>query len=359
MDDHDDSRQARKLAKKAFALFRQAGKFTRAKPEPGARQQLRQEAHALLADARKLENLAIERVLDHASVVCATLTGLNSEVLGQRTFDIAAIDEAAQCTEPACWLPVLRSHCLILAGDHCQLPPTILSSEAACEGFGISMMERLVGRYGPAVTRRLQVQYRMHEAIMSFSSEQFYDGALEAHASVCSHLLCDLPGVTADASTQTPLQFIDTAGAGYDEESEPDGASRLNPREAELVVRKVRSLLDAGMAPETIAVIAPYAAQVRLLREKLPIAGLEIDSVDGFQGREKEAVILSLVRSNPDGEIGFLADVRRMNVALTRARRSLLVIGDSATLSYDPFYAAMLAHFESLGAHHSVWEETD
>ena len=181
----------------------------------------------------------------------------------------------------------------------------------------MSMMERLVARYGSVATRRLQMQYRMHEAIMSFSSEQFYDGALEAHPSVSSHLLSELPGVTANASTQMPIQFIDTAGAGYDEEPEPDGASRLNPREAELVARKVRSLLDAGLTPEAIAVVAPYAAQVRLLREKLPIAGLEIDSVDGFQGREKEAVILSLVRFNPEGEIGFLADVRRMNVALT------------------------------------------
>jgi ATP-dependent RNA/DNA helicase IGHMBP2 len=193
---------------------------------------------------------------------------------------------------------------------------------------------------------------------MNFSSRQFYDGDLEAHASVRGHLLCDLSGVTANLLTQTPVEFIDTAGAGYDEEPEPDGKSRLNPQEAELVARKVKDLLDAGVAAEAIAVIAPYSAQVRLLREKLPVPGLEIDSVDGFQGREKDAVVLSLVRSNAEGEVGFLADVRRMNVAMTRARRKLLVIGDSATLSHDPFYQSMVAYFESIGAYHSVWEES-
>jgi predicted DNA helicase len=246
----------------------------------------------------------------------------------------------------------------VLAGDHWQLPPTILSREAAEEGFGISLMERLVGRYGPLITRRLKVQYRMHEAIMNFSSQEFYDAELEAHDSVRAHLLCDLPGVVPNPLTQTPIEFIDTAGAGYDEQLEPSGKSRFNPQEADLVCQKVRALLESGVAAEAIAVIAPYAAQVRLLREKLPVAGLEIDSVDGFQGREKEAVVLSLVRSNVEGEVGFLADVRRMNVALTRARRKLLVIGDSATLSAHPFYQSMIAYFESSGAYHSVWDSS-
>ena len=134
------------------------------------------------------------------------------------------------------------------------------------------------------------------------------------------------------------VTFIDTAGAGYDEEQEPDGESRLNPQEAALVARKVQALLDAGVAPEAIAVIAPYAAQVRRLRAELAVPGLEIDSVDGFQGREKEAVVLSLVRSNRAGEVGFLADVRRLNVALTRARRKVVIVGDSATLACHPFY---------------------
>ncbi len=357
VEDHDDTRLARKLAKEAFALFRKAGKWTRARPEPGARRDMRQEAREILADARRLEARAAERILDGATVLCATTTALDSELLGQRQFDLAVIDEAAQSTEPGCWLPLLRSARVVLAGDHCQLPPTILSAEAEREGYGVSLLERVVGLYGSTVTRRLGVQYRMHEAIMTFSSRAFYDGGLTAHASVCNHRLRDLPGVAADPLTEMPVQFIDTAGAGYEEQVEPDGASRLNPDEARLVARKVRALLAAGVQPEQIAVIAPYAAQVRLLGEQLRVPGLEIDSVDGFQGREKEAVVLSLVRSNREGEVGFLADVRRMNVALTRARRKLLVIGDSATLAAHPFYQALFAYFEEIGAYHTVWEE--
>jgi superfamily I DNA and/or RNA helicase len=174
---------------------------------------------------------------------------------------------------------------------------------------------------------------------------------------VTCHRLCDLPGIRSHALTETPVEFIDTAGAGYDEQLEPEGESRFNPEEAHLVSSKVRSLLELGVPAGDLAVIAPYAAQVRRLREELPMPGLEIDSVDGFQGREKEAVIVSLVRSNRENEIGFLADVRRMNVALTRARRKLLVIGDSATLGVHPFYQRLFSYFESIGAYRSVWEE--
>ncbi len=194
---------------------------------------------------------------------------------------------------------------------------------------------------------------------MAFPSIEFYGGSLRADASVAAHRLYGLPGVRREALTEAPVQFIDTAGAGYDEEREPDGESRLNPQEAALVARKVQALLDAGVRPEDVAVIAPYAAQVRRLRELLPVAGLEIDSVDGFQGREKEAVVLSLVRSNTENEIGFLADVRRTNVALTRARRKLLLVGDSATLSALPFYRRLFEHFEATGAYQTVWEEAE
>ena len=172
-------------------------------------------------------------------------------------------------------------------------------------------------------------------------------------------MLRDLPGLAANELTETPLHFIDTAGASYDESAEPEGDSLFNLSEADLVVEKVQALLAAGLPAGGIAVISPYSAQVRLLRERLPQPELEIDSVDGFQGREKEAVIVSLVRSNRDGLIGFLEDVRRMNVALTRARRKLIVIGDSATIPRHPFYQRMLAYFESIGAYHSVWEDKD
>ncbi|HKI38387.1 MAG TPA: AAA domain-containing protein [Gemmataceae bacterium] len=357
VEDHDDTRRARKLAKEAFALFRKAGKWTRGKPEPGARRDMRQEARNLLADARRQEAHAVERILNGATVLCATTTGLDAELLGDRTFDLVVIDESCQSTEPGCWIPLLRGRRVVLAGDHCQLPPTVLAQEAAAQGFGVSLMERLVGLYGEAITRLLTVQYRMNRAIMDFSSREFYGEALVADASVAGHRLVDLPGVRPDALTEQAVQFIDTAGAGYEEQREPDGESRLNPQEADVVCRKVRALLEAGVAPGDVAVIAPYAAQVRLLRERLAVPGLEIDSVDGFQGREKEAVVISLVRSNAEGEIGFLADVRRMNVALTRARRQLLVVGDSATLAVDPFYVRLFEYFERIGAYHTVWEE--
>jgi superfamily I DNA and/or RNA helicase len=357
VEDHPDVRQARRFAKEAFALFRKAGKWTRAKPAPGARREQREEARALLADSRRMEAQAVEHVLDKAPILCATTTGLDGELIGSRRFDLLVIDEACQTTEPGCWVPLCRSAKVVLAGDHRQLPPTVLSPEAARLGFGVSLLERLTALYGERVTRRLDVQYRMHEAIMTFPSVEFYDGTLQAHSSVRAHRLCEMPGVATTPLTETPVEFVDTAGAGYDEEKEPDGESRLNPGEAGLVRRKVEALLATGLAPSDIAVIAPYAAQVRRLREQLPIEGLEIDSVDGFQGREKEAVVFSLVRSNAEGEIGFLADVRRTNVALTRARRKLLVVGDSATLAVLPFYKRLFEHFEQTGAYRTVWEE--
>lgn len=352
---HPDARQARKFYKEAHALLRKAGRWTRAKPEPGERANLRREARSLIEDARKLDDRAVERIIDSASVICATLTGLNPETLGDRQFDLVVIDEACQSPEPACWIAIGRARRVVLAGDHCQLPPTVLSVEASRQGLSISLMDRLVAHFGPAVTRRLNVQYRMHEAIAGFSSREFYSSDLAAAEAVKGHRLCDLPGVMLSAITESPMQFIDTAGAGHDEEEVND--SRRNAQEAALVASKVRALLDAGMSPEQIAVIAPYAAQVKLLRDKLAVPGLEIDSVDGFQGREKEAVVFSMVRSNPEGDIGFLADVRRTNVALTRARRKLIVVGDSATLANHRFYQRLLLYFEEIGAYGSVWEE--
>jgi superfamily I DNA and/or RNA helicase len=209
------------------------------------------------------------------------------------------------------------------------------------------------------LSRRLTIQYRMHESIMRFSSGEFYDGQLVAAGQVAAHRLCDLEKVNQNLLTESPLEFIDTAGAGYDEEQEPDGESRLNPQEGELAIRKVNALLEAGLSGGEVAVITPYAAQARWLRERIKLPGLEVDSVDGFQGREKEAIVISLVRSNASGEIGFLTDVRRMNVALTRARRKLVVIGDSATLASDPFYRRFLEYCEQQGAYRTVWEEAE
>ena len=346
----------RDMLRESEGLFRKAGKFTRARPAPGAKQEMRREARRLKADARLLEQHAVQSVLDRADVACATTT-LNEDLFGDRRFGLAVIDEACQSTEPGCWIPLLRANRIVLAGDHCQLPPTVLSKPAAREGLATSLLERLVAHYGDAVTSRLDVQYRMHEQIMQFSSQQFYDDTLLADETVASHLLHDLPSIESSPLTAEPVTFIDTAGADWTEELEPNGESKRNTKEGAFVLKKVRELQTAGLNPRDIAVITPYAAQVRWLREQWDADDLEIDTVDGFQGREKEAVVISCVRSNSKGEIGFLADTRRMNVALTRARRKLIVVGDSATLGGHSFYAELLSYFESIAAYRSIWDE--
>jgi hypothetical protein len=356
---HPDVRLARQLARRSREAFRRASRFTRAAPLPGQRRGMRQEARDLRADARRLEEQAIESVLDSATVLCATTTGLDPDLLRGRRFDLAVIDEACQSTEPGCWIPLAMAGRLVVAGDHFQLPPTVVSPEASAGGLGVSLMERLVAIHGEAITRRLKLQYRMHRSIMEFPGREFYGGELEAHPSVAAHRLCDLPGVATARITEHPLELVDTAGSDAGEQLEPGGDSRFNAGEAALVARRVQALIGAGVRPEDIAVITPYSAQVRLLGELLAVPGLEIDSVDGFQGREKEAVVVSLVRSNREGELGFLRDVRRMNVALTRARRRLVVVGDGATLAVDPFYQRLVDHFGAAGAHRSVWEEDD
>ncbi len=357
LENHADMRLARKLSREAYVLREQTFKYTRARPEPGERQAQRREAKQMLADARQIEDQLVERLIRTSAVICATATGLDARLMNGRIFDVCVLDEASQATEPAAWIALQYAQRLILAGDPYQLPPTVLSAEASMGGLGTSLMERLMAHSGPGIGRRLNIQYRMHQDIMAFSSAEFYDGELSPDSSVRMHLLRDLPGVLETELTNRPLDFIDTAGASYDEALEPVGESRCNPLEADLVLRKVSALLDAGLRSADLAVISPYSAQVRLLRERIPQPEIEIDSVDGFQGREKEAVIVSLVRSNPDREIGFLEDVRRMNVALTRARRKLIVIGDSATISCHPFYQRLLIYFDAVGAYHSVWEE--
>jgi ATP-dependent RNA/DNA helicase IGHMBP2 len=348
-------RVIRELWREVEQLMRRAGKPSRSRDANRQRGEMYAEAGQLRQQARSLEKTIIRSILDAADVICTTTT-IDEDLLGDRQFDLVVIDEAGQCTEPAIWQAALRGERIVLAGDHCQLPPTVVSEAAAREGFAISSLERLVNRFGEDVYRRLIVQYRMHEAIMRFSSEQFYDRELVADQSVEHHRLVDLPHVSPAPDTESVLQFWDTAGAEWWEELEPDGESKLNRREAQWVVDQVRGLLETGLQPQEIAVIAPYAAQVRLIRNRLQLPAVEVDTVDGFQGREKEAVVLSLVRSNDRGEVGFLRDTRRTNVALTRARRHLRIVGDSATLAHHPFYAELVEYFQSQDAYRSVWE---
>jgi ATP-dependent RNA/DNA helicase IGHMBP2 len=353
---HRDVRQVKKLRLEAADLFRKVDKPARGL-DRGARQALREEARDLLTDAREMEAGIAQEIVDLAEVICATNTGITSDLLGARRFDLVVIDEACQCSEPSCWIPLLRAGRMVLAGDHCQLPPTVISQAAAKEGFAVSLQERLVHLYGDKVSQPLLVQYRMHEEIMRYSSAKFYDGNLQAADAVAGHRLCDLPGVRADELTTNAVRFIDTSGSSYEEEKESAGSSLANPEEAILAIKKASDLIALGVSPKDIAIITPYTAQVRQLRDQMIHDAVEIGSIDSFQGREKEAVIISLVRSNQGNEIGFLKDTRRMNVALTRARRKLIVIGDSTTISSHPFYAGLLDHFDQIDAYRGLWDE--
>lgn len=351
--DHESARIAKDLVSQALALRRDARK-RRDKKGPGRFSESRaaeREARQLLAEARKLEDRAEEAVLDRAQVVCATLTGLlppPSGPLGARKFALAVVDEATQAVEPAVYLALLRADRAVLAGDHKQLPPTILSDEAQRRGLGVSLFERLMAEQGDSIKVTLAEQHRMNEKIMRYPSDALYGGALRAH-----------PAVASAAIDHKPFELIDTAGRGFEEETPEGSESRLNAGEAGLAAAEVERVLALGVPASDIAVISPYDAQVQKLRQLLEAqldAGLEVDTVDGFQGREKDAVIVSLVRSNPDGELGFLADVRRMNVAITRAKRKLIVIGDGATVSRHPFYAGLIQHAEKTSAWVSAWE---
>ena len=347
---HEAARIAQDLVQEALELRRSARK-RKQRRGPGRFSEARvaeRDARSLLAEARALQARAEREVLARAPVVLATLVALDGPVLAGRRFTLAVIDEATQSVEPAAYLALLRAERAVLAGDHLQLPPTVLSAAAQQGGLGVSLFERLVGLHGDPVKVTLAEQHRMHEAIMRFPSDALYGGALRAH-----------PAVAGRALDAAPLEMVDTSGRGF-EESTPEGSdSKQNEGEAELVAAEVARVLALGVAPGELAVISPYDAQVQRLRHLLAPwleEGLEVDTVDGFQGREKDAVVVSLVRSNESGEVGFLADVRRMNVALTRARKKLVVVGDGATIARHPFYAAFLEHAQRTGAWRSAWE---
>jgi ATP-dependent RNA/DNA helicase IGHMBP2 len=318
----------------------------------------RNAVRALRAELRQIEGAVTRGLVDGADVVLATTTGAASELLAARPFDRVVVDEAAQALEAACWIALPRGRRAVFAGDHRQLPPTIQSEAAARGGLARTLFERLMeSPHGAAIGRMLTVQYRMHERIMGWSAARFYGDRLQAAPSVRTHLLTDLPDVVDGEWTREPLCFVDTAGCGHEETGGDDEGSKSNPGEAELVVRVVQALREANVPAAAIGVITPYNAQVQLLRHRLGgEADLEIGTVDGLQGREKEAVVVSLVRSNERGEVGFLAELRRLNVALTRARRHLTVIGDSATLAHDQDLCRLVEHLQQQARYRSAFE---
>lgn len=345
----------RDMRRELEELMRSASRSFRGRDGKKRRGLLYATAGDLRSQIRTLERSVVRGIIDSSDVICTTTT-IDEDLLGDATFDLVVIDEACQCTESSVWQAILRAEMVVMAGDHCQLPPTVLSDQAAAEGMRDSMMHRLIEREGKSIYRRLTVQYRMNRPIMQFSSREFYDDSLVADRSVADHKLCELPGVESTPMTEDPLMFVDTAGSNMNEQLEQDGESKFNPGEGKLVTMFATELIEAGVSADQIAIIAPYAAQVRWLRNRSQLRGIEVDTVDGFQGREKEVVLITLTRSNDRGEIGFLADTRRTNVALTRARRKLIVIGDSSTLGGNEFYGRMLEYFESENAYRSVFE---
>ncbi len=353
---HPDRKLSRELFEEGHALL---GYARRQRTQGRSRERFanarvsKAEAGKLFDEARKLERKAVRDVLGGADILCATLAMLEGSLLSAESFDTALVDEATQAVEPLSLLAFLKAPKVILAGDHQQLPPTVLSRAAAERGLSRSLFERLLAEHGDGVKGMLKEQYRMHAEIMAFPSAQLYGGELRAHPAVASRVREALLTKPLEAP---PVLFVDTAGKGFDEARAEGEESLHNEGEGALVLARARALLEAGLPARDLAVITPYRAQAARLREALGQPDVEVDTVDAFQGREKEAVLVSLVRSNPDGQVGFLADLRRMNVALTRARRHLFVVGDSATLCAHPFYAGFVDHAQATGAYRSAWE---
>lgn len=361
---HDDYEALRKLRKDAEELRRQALKYKRrfGSEEAHRRQHLLKEARELGSLAHQLEDYIVFQLMSRTPVIACTLSGAAGAQLDRKKFSTVFIDEAGQALEPACWIPLRNAERVVMAGDHCQLPPTVKSVQAERGGLGRTLFEQVIGRY-PEVSVMLDQQYRMHEQIMRFSAEQFYGGKLYPDAAVRERSLG--PGFS-------PLEFVDTAGCGFREVRHPDTQSLSNPEEAQLLLRHLALLFNQleSEAPDllneafSVGIISPYKDQVKTLQQQAdssPMLStykqhLTINTIDGFQGQERDVVYLSLVRSNTRNEIGFLKDTRRMNVALTRARRKLAVFGDSALLGTHAFYSAFLEYAERTGAYRSAWE---
>lgn len=357
----DASTLARRFVDEAASVRKRATRMTvRSREDREERRALFAEARRLDRDARRVLDVEAERQLARAKAVLATLAAADDPVLADERFDRVVVDEATQAIDPLVLVALAHAPVAVLAGDPEQLPPTVLSDTATKLGLGSTMFERLRARYGDSVCTTLDVQHRMHEALAAFPNARFYGGRLRTAEAARERDLGSLEGVLEDSARPSPFVWVDTAGRGYDEERGEGDASTQNPGQAERTSREVRRLLSRGVAPRDVAVITPYEAQARRLRGLLAAEraqGLEIGTVDGFQGREKEVVVLDLVRSNDAGEVGFLADVRRTNVAITRARRQLVVVADAGTLASHALYAALLDAAMAENAYLSAWED--
>ena len=311
------------------------------------REGMRNRMNRLRDRATELEILINADLFDSARVIASTLVSSNHRLLNGRRFPTLFIDEAAQALEAACWIAIRKADRVILAGDHCQLPPTIKCIEAARGGLEHTLMEKIV-QQKPSAVSLLKVQYRMHEAIMQFPSDWFYHGKLEAAPEVRHRGILDF---------DTPMNWIDTSGMDFHEEFVGESFGRINKEEANLLLQELETYINRigkeRILEERIdfGLISPYKAQVQYLKSKIKGSSflrpfrsiITVNTVDGFQGQERDVIFISLVRANEDGQIGFLNDLRRMNVAITRARMKLVILGDAATLTRHPFYKRLMS----------------
>lgn len=363
-NEHPSSKEIKKLKRQAAEFKDMAHKYKRnfGKAERDQRKALFDEAKNIMRSVEQTEKYIVEDILSKAQVITATLVGANHYSVKHLSYGSVFIDEAGQSLEPACWIPILKARKLILAGDHCQLPPTVKSEQAAKAGLSETILERMVKKH-PETVVLLDQQYRMNEKIMQYSSEHFYNGKLKADPSVAHHSLFE---------GDDAFLFIDTAGCGFEEKQ--IGTSITNPEEAAFLFRQLDKLMKLIMEANdsidnfpSVAIIAPYKLQVDLLKDLLEqhtnLSGIKsnitVNTIDGFQGQEKDIVFISLTRSNPDNRIGFLSEIRRMNVAMTRARKKLVIIGDSATLAKSGFYTGLIQYAEKVQGYKSAWEYMD
>lgn len=383
---HPESKNIRKVKLQAAEYRRQARKFKRSfgAEERREREHLKTQSRELEAWAHTLEDRLVDEILTGAQAIVCTLVGAAHPVLQKFRFRTCIIDEAAQALEPACWIPICKSSRVVLAGDPFQLPPTVKSLDAARNGLSRTLIERAI-EILPERVHLLDVQYRMHRAIMNFSNDYFYDGALKAADGVGDRRLLVLDAEGSTVTVFDPVTFVDTAGCGFEEKlstgtNTSRSLSRYNPEEALLIREHLLQLIEqfqhTGQTPD-IGILSPYREQVIHLEEIMrddPViaplmtrnvagsdivmrhASLVINTIDGFQGQERDVIYISLVRSNAKNEIGFLSDYRRMNVAMTRARKLLVVIGDSATIGNNKFYNALLDYCEKNGRYQTAWE---
>ena len=331
-------KEIKELKIRAEQFRKMALKYKRSfgKAEREQRNLLFKEVKNIRAEIKKIQAYNEEKLYTEADVILGTPIGLYDAKINHLTFNTLVIDEAGQCIEPLAWCIFPLAQKYVLAGDHLQLPPTVLSNEAARLGLNQSILEKSITAVPSAYL--LNIQYRMREAIAGFSGNYFYNG-----------LLLTAPHLSNNGSH---IIFIDTAGSGYNEVRGSNGSSLQNEGELDIVQKL---LANQAFDPLQTAFISPYAGQVAAAKDVLPTT-MRISTIDSFQGQEQHTIILSLVRSNDDGDIGFLKDYRRMNVAITRAQEQLVVIGDSATIGGDAFYNSFLSYIEKYGTYKTVWE---